>query len=962
MQQSDLVTAYRFLSRNLKPPQHVLEKLKDLSQNPVRPLCPGGMATPVEEFPNEKTFGIHNIQFTSLDELSRNKFDRSRLVLPDTNTSKNNLNHIAEIREARIVNRLVARQQELASLPAAPIHLQNERHAIELIPLQRRLRVRAAELLTRVSRVSTPVLPALSRTPLYTPSEGLTEEKTAFIRRKQQRKSFLDSVVEQQKRHFSFHQAKSKTRQRISKSVLHWLAAKDKREAMQKEREQRERLRLLKANDVEAYMNLVQEHKKDRLMTLLQQTETYLQSIGAMIEKETEEKEVDVEDLDKVEDQFKVKKKAYYSIAHKVTEQVEQPQSLVFGTLKGYQLEGLKWLVSLYNNRLNGILADEMGLGKTIQTIALITYLYEKKNLTGQFLIIVPLSTVANWQLEFSRWAPTIDVVRFTGNKDSRKALYKERLEPLKFQVCITTFDFIIKDKKYLSKVSWAYIVVDEGHRMKNSAGKLTTTLRKDYHSRNRVLLTGTPLQNSLPELWSLLNWLLPNIFSDVGSFQNWFAAPFDDKKDQELEEEEELLIIQRLHQVLQPFLLRRLKSDVEDQLPGKKEVIVKVPLSAWQDVFYQRIQLTKTATMTSATGKATVKGMQNAIMQLRKVCNHPWVFLDEYDISEDLIRSSGKFVFLDRMLPKLRVTGHKVLIFTQMVQIMDLLGQFLSYRGYHYLRLDGGTKADERGELLREFNRPDSPYFVFLLSTRAGGLGLNLQSADTVVIFDSDWNPQADLQAQDRAHRLGQQNEVRVLRLCTTTPIEENIISKAHHKLDIDSKIIQAGLYNPNATNEERKAALEELIHRPSSAMTDVTLGSNIKVINKQLARSEEEEVLFNRMDDEYDEERAARYKTPNPPPPLMTHEELPQWVVEPPKVEEEEDLSSYGRGARRRAEVSYVVDPESDDEYLRNALEEYFSEGGEESASDDSRAVTPISIKRRAEDEGFEKRPRID
>ncbi|KAL0227520.1 hypothetical protein RCL1_003664 [Eukaryota sp. TZLM3-RCL] len=979
-------TAYRYLSRNLKPPSFILRQLQKEADPPFRPLCPGGVSVPLPITPNEHSYGSHNLQFTSFEDLSKpsiSSFNGSKLVLPKPTISQKTLQEVAEQRESFIVNRLIARKQELSDLiPQLPPPLRqvahNELLSIDLLPLQRRLRARATELITRVNKASIFTDVSLVRAPLSGPNEVMAEEKSAAIRRRQKKASFLDAVMGEHRKWTYEHQNKIKGRQRISRALIANLQAKDKREAIKKEREQRERMRLLKANDVEAYMNLVQEHKKDRLLTLIQQTESYLQSIGAMVEtqrgrfEEEERKYRGTADqtggvLSEEEIKKELRRETYYSLAHKVTERVEQPKMMEFGTLKEYQVEGLQWLVSLYNNRLNGILADEMGLGKTIQSVALIAYLYEVKKVSGQFLIIVPLSTISNWENEFARWTPSLSVIKFTGSKDHRKSLFKERIEPLKFQVCLTTYDFIMKDKKYLAKTYWLYIIVDEGHRMKNSGSKLTSILRKDFHSRNKLLLTGTPLQNSLPELWSLLNWLLPSIFSDVGSFQNWFAAPFDDKKDQDLEEEEEYLIINRLHQVLRPFLLRRLKSDVADQLPGKREIIIKVPLSAWQSVLYNRIAVDRTASMTSATGKQTTKGMQNTLMQLRKVCNHPWIFFENgiYDVtpSEDLIRVSGKFLVLDRLLPKMKATGHKVLIFTQMVQIMDFLGLFLSFRGFKYLRLDGGTKADERGHLLDAFNDPSSDYFVFLLSTRAGGLGLNLQTADTVIIFDSDWNPQADLQAQDRAHRIGQRNEVRVLRLCTITPIEENILSRAHHKLDIDSKIIQAGLYNPNATNEERKAALTELLQRPAGAMSDVTSGLDVVGLNKQVARSDEELILFGQMDEEYEHQRRSIY-APNPvPSELISQEELPIWLTNP-QLHAPEEEKDYGRGFRRRAEVKYDEDVFEADEYLSTVLEEYLtenederekvdeieseSEAGESSFEDDE----PVFGKRRSEE----------
>lgn len=210
------------------------------------------------------------------------------------------------------------------------------------------------------------------------------------------------------------------------------------------------------------------------------------------------------------------------------------------------------------------------------------------------------------------------------------------------------------------------------------------------------------------------------------------------------------------------------------------------------------------------------MKGLNNTVMQLRKVSNHPFIFegvetaLNPSGKSNELLyRSSGKFELLDRMLPKLQRTGHRVLIFFQMTRIMSIMEDYLTWRNYPYLRLDGGTKSDDRSALLHTFNQPDSPYFVFLLSTRAGGLGLNLQTADTVIIFDSDWNPHQDLQAQDRAHRIGQTKEVRIFRLISSNSIEENILARAQYKLDIDGKVIQAGKFDNRSTEEDREAFL---------------------------------------------------------------------------------------------------------------------------------------------------------
>jgi SNF2 family DNA or RNA helicase len=372
----------------------------------------------------------------------------------------------------------------------------------------------------------------------------------------------------------------------------------------------------------------------------------------------------------------------------------------------------------------------------------------EVKQLYGPYLIVVPLSTLLNWSMELSKWAPSINKVIYKGTPAARKSIFHNEIVGEKFNVLLTTYEFILKDKNYLSKLKWAYIIIDEGHRMKNRHCKLSTTLAQHYDSRNRLLLTGTPLQNSLPELWSLLNFLLPQMFSSQSSFEQWFNAPFDLKEDIVVTEEETLLIINRLHKVLRPFLFRRIKTQVEDQLPDKVERVLRCEFSAYQRRIYESIRLKSDSSSENDGPELQRKGLslQNTVMQLRKSCNHPYLFLREFGIDEDIMRSSGKFVLLDHLLPKMQRTGHRILLFSQMVELLEILGEYLKYRGYEFLRLDGQTKSDDRGNLVQLFNAEDSPYFIFMLSTRAGGLGLNLQSADTVIIFDSDWNPQAGL------------------------------------------------------------------------------------------------------------------------------------------------------------------------------------------------------------------------
>lgn len=618
----------------------------------------------------------------------------------------------------------------------------------------------------------------------------------------------------------------------------------------------------------------------------------------------------------------------YYNIAHAISEKVtEQASIMVFGRLKEYQVRGLEWLVSLYNNNLNGILADEMGLGKTIQTISLVTYLMERKRINGPFLIIVPLSTLSNWILEFERWAPSVVKIPYKGSPQFRRQI-QHQLKTSKFNVVLTTYEYVIKDKATLAKIKWKYMIIDEGHRMKNHHCKLTQVLNTHYIAPHRLLLTGTPLQNKLPELWALLNFLLPSIFKSCNTFEQWFNAPFATTGEKvELNEEETVLIIRRLHKVLRPFLLRRLKKEVETQLPEKTEYVVKCDMSALQRVVYRHMQ-TKGVMLTDGSekdkkGKGGARALMNSIMQLRKICNHPFLFqnLEEAfaDASTggtcangpDLYRSSGKFELLDRILPKFRTSKHRVLLFCQMTSCMTVMEDYFTYRNYPYLRLDGTTKAEERGELLAQFNKKDSEYFLFLLSTRAGGLGLNLQTADTVIIFDSDWNPHQDLQAQDRAHRIGQKNEVRVLRLVTVNSVEERILAAAKYKLNLDEKVIQAGMFDQKSTGSERRQFLQAILATEDyEGEEDENEVPDDETINQMIARSEEEFELFQKMDIDRRREEAKAVKRK---PRLMEEDELPKWLVlndaEVERLTQDDDEDKiFGRGSRQRKDVDYT------------------------------------------------------
>jgi SWI/SNF-related matrix-associated actin-dependent regulator of chromatin subfamily A member 5 len=406
--------------------------------------------------------------------------------------------------------------------------------------------------------------------------------------------------------------------------------------------------------------------------------------------------------------------------------------------------------------------------------------------------VIVPKSTLGNWCNEFRRWCPSLRVVKFHGNAEERAA-QRAGLQPHAFDVCATTYEMIIKEKNLLKRFRWRYIIIDEAHRMKNENSVLATVLRS-FSCNNRLLITGTPLQNNLHELWALLNFLLPEVFADSSKFDEWFAAAGDGTSAPEGKQKE---VVAQLHKVLRPFLLRRLKADVEKGLPPKKETILKVGLSDMQAKFYSQLQHQNLDTLLSGVGD---RGrLMNLVMQLRKCCNHPYLFQGAepgppYVTGEHLVDNAGKMILLDRLLPRLRSRDSRVLIFSQMTRMLDILEDYMHYRGYQYCRIDGNTQGDDREAAIEAFNAPDSTKFCFLLSTRAGGLGINLATADTVVLYDSDWNPQMDLQAMDRAHRIGQKKEVQVFRFMTDNSVEVKVIEKAYKKLALDALVIQSG------------------------------------------------------------------------------------------------------------------------------------------------------------------------
>uniref|UniRef100_A0A8C7LDT1 Chromodomain helicase DNA binding protein 7 n=1 Tax=Oncorhynchus kisutch TaxID=8019 RepID=A0A8C7LDT1_ONCKI len=509
--------------------------------------------------------------------------------------------------------------------------------------------------------------------------------------------------------------------------------------------------------------------------------------------------------------------------------------------LREYQLEGVNWLLFNWYNTRNCILADEMGLGKTIQSI---TFLYEiyLKGIHGPFLVIAPLSTIPNWEREFRTWTE-LNVIVYHGSQASRKTIQAYEMNyrdvqgrvikgAYKFHAVITTFEMILTDCPELRSVSWRCVVIDEAHRLKNRNCKLLEGL-KMMDMEHKVLLTGTPLQNTVEELFSLLNFLEPERFPS----ENTFMQEFGDLKTEEQ--------VQKLQAILKPMMLRRLKEDVEKNLAPKEETIIEVELTNIQKKYYRAI-LEKNFSFLSKGGPgggggawggggAQVPNLLNTMMELRKCCNHPYLIngaeekiLDDFRENhhaempqfhlQAMIQAAGKLVLIDKLLPKLKAGGHRVLVFSQMVRCLDILEDYLIQKRYPYERIDGRVRGNLRQAAIDRFSRPDSDRFVFLLCTRAGGLGINLTAADTCIIFDSDWNPQNDLQAQARCHRIGQSKAVKIYRLITRNSYEREMFDKASLKLGLDKAVLQSMSGRENAANgvpQLSKKEVEDLLRK---------------------------------------------------------------------------------------------------------------------------------------------------
>ncbi|EZF76317.1 hypothetical protein H105_02314 [Trichophyton soudanense CBS 452.61] len=713
---------------------------------------------------------------------------------------------------------------------------------------------------------------------------------------------------------------------------------------------------------------------------------------------------------------------------------------LLRGKLREYQHFGLDWLAGLYASNINGILADEMGLGKTIQTIALLAHLAVEHEVWGPHLIIVPTSVMLNWEMEFKKWCPGFKILTYYGTQEERRQKRKGWMDNDRWHVCITSYQLVLQDQQIFRRRNWHYMVLDEAHNIKNFRSQRWQTLLT-FKTQARLLLTGTPLQNNLTELWSLLFFLMPSDedgngiegFADLRNFSEWFRRPVEQilEHGRETMDDEAKAVVSKLHTILRPYILRRLKVDVEKQMPAKYEHVVACRLSKRQRYLYDGFMSRAQTKETLASGNYL--SIINCLMQLRKVCNHPDLFetrpistsfampgsvVSDFEIKDLLIRrrllkedalekldfdflnlapisreqgskmlvedcarimaynpltslrqrqynrtnwdmsfdgstvqstlrsmdnnarksrmkelerclyfeskrhgqrpmygqslidnltivvplqpetrhrpprkllldwlsnkslvlasmirsvesrslmmeplvqkfacltpaavahgvtaatltpitsryftlsqripaydpfheaqmrlsiafpdkrllqyDCGKLQQLDKLLRKLQAGGHRALIFTQMTKMLDILEQFLNIHGHRYLRLDGSTKIEQRQLLTERFNN-DTRILAFILSSRSGGLGINLTGADTVIFYDLDWNPAMDKQCQDRCHRIGQTRDVHIYRFVSEYTIESNILRKANQKRMLDDVVIQEGEFTTDYLN----------------------------------------------------------------------------------------------------------------------------------------------------------------
>jgi len=520
--------------------------------------------------------------------------------------------------------------------------------------------------------------------------------------------------------------------------------------------------------------------------------------------------------------------------------------------LRDYQIDGVNWLASCWYKRHSCILADEMGLGKTVQIVSYIEHIYRVEKISRPYLVVVPLSTVEHWRREFQGWTDMKCCVYHDRQRIWRDVMreyewyYVDRPhtpEFLKFDVLVTTYDTLIGDFDIIGQIPWRIAVVDEAHRLRNQKGKLLECMKEisargtlQYGYQSRVLMTGTPLQNNIQELWTLLNFIEPYKFPSLEEFELNYGNMGSREQ------------VEALQQKISPFMLRRVKEDVAKDIPAKEETLIDVELTSIQKQYYRAIFEHNHSFLNMGGSRNAAPKLMNIQMELRKCCNHPFLLegveqretekqhqdLRENGEIENLtpeevqhklnvlgyIQTSGKMVLLDKLLPKLRQEGHKVLIFSQMVKMLDLLSEYCDFRGFRHERLDGRVRGNERQKAIDRFETEDDS-FIFMLSTRAGGVGINLTAADICIIFDSDWNPQNDVQAQARCHRIGQTKSVMIYRLITSRSFEQEMFDRASRKLGLEQAVL--GTFDKDDDDGKPTAKeMEQLLKKGAYALLE--------------------------------------------------------------------------------------------------------------------------------------------
>ncbi|KAJ3066937.1 hypothetical protein HDU98_009827 [Podochytrium sp. JEL0797] len=508
------------------------------------------------------------------------------------------------------------------------------------------------------------------------------------------------------------------------------------------------------------------------------------------------------------------------------TEYKEQPGFIKGGVLKDYQLDGLNWLMFKWLKGIPSILADEMGLGKTVQIVSVLNALFTEHNLYP-FLILAPSITIGHWLDEFAKWAPEMVAVHYTGEKTDREMIREHEIfaprngstgggpPRFRFHVMICNYEMMMNESSLFRTIPFAAMACDEGHRLKNDESKTFRSLMENIQVKHKIVLSGTPLQNNMRELFNLMNFLDPEQWSDPKDLASRFGI--ENIKD-------DASIIPKIHEFLRPYFLRRTKKEVLTFLPPKAELVVPVHLTHVQKELYKAVLAKNFSLLRSigvnAAGEKAAAPLKNILMELRKICNHPYLASSSNleppgtttaaDLHQIMVDCCGKFALLQPMLRKLKDGGHRVLLFSQFKIALDIIEDFLEGEGYKYQRIDGDTPTSSRHAMIGKFNEPNSEDFIFLLTTRTGGTGINLTSADTVIIYDSDWNPHQDIQAVARVHRIGQTKPVLIYKLCTMDTIEQSVLERSTSKLVLDKIVVGAMKEEDNVNTKELSSILK--------------------------------------------------------------------------------------------------------------------------------------------------------